>query len=149
MTDPLFRIERIYLETETVGSWYPINSVAVLCKTLELPWRNNKRGISCIPEGDHLCIKEATSPKHKYPHFRLPEVEGRVGILVHRITYVKDLRGCIGVGQAFQDLNKDGVPDIVRSTLALQELYDSLPPSFYLRIMSKPGVKQNYGPGVV
>jgi hypothetical protein len=146
--EPLFRIERIYLETETVGSWYPMANQVVLCKTLELPWKENRRSISCIPEGDHLCRREAFTVKHPYPHFRLPNVVGRSGILVHRITYVKDLRGCIGVGQAFGDLNGDGVPDIVRSTMALQELYDSCPDEFVLRIIGKRGYKQKFGPGV-
>lgn len=148
MNDPLYRIDRIYLETETLGSWYPFRSSVVLCKTMELPWVGNKRSISCIPEGIHRCVREAFTVKHPYPHFRLPDVEGRSGILVHKITFVKDLRGCIGVGQAFKDLNRDGVPDMVRSTLALQELYETCPDEFYLLIQGKPGYKQMYGPSV-
>lgn len=131
----MYRIERVYLETETLGSFYAYN--VVLCKTMELPWRQNKRSISCIPEGEYLCRREDYTVKHPYPHFRLPNVPGRTGILIHKITYVKDLQGCIGVGQAFADLNKDGVPDIIRSGFALQELYDTMPDEFYLTIIKK------------
>lgn len=131
-----FRIERVYLLTETLGSFYSPERV-VLCKTLELPWKDNQRSISCIPEGEYECVRELSSPKHSYPHFRLPHVSGRSGILIHKITFVKDLEGCIGVGQAFADLNKDGVPDIIRSGLALQELYDTLPDRFQLQIAQK------------
>lgn len=128
-------VVRVYLETETVGSWL-VDGVC-LAKTLELPWKENQRSISCIPEGVYEVRKELTSPKHEYPHFRIYDVPGRSGILVHKITYVKDLRGCIGVGKAFADLNKDGVPDIIQSGIALQELYDSLPNLFQLTIRKK------------
>lgn len=104
---------------------------------MELPWINNDRNVSCIPEATYVCVREAFTVKHPYPHFRIMDVPGRSGILIHKITYVKDLRGCIGVGEAFQDLNKDGVPDIVRSTIALQELYDSMVDTFNLTIMAK------------
>jgi len=128
-------VERVYLPTETLGSWY-WNGV-VLAKTMELPWHNNEHSISCIPEGIYDVVKELTSPKHEYPHFRLPNVPGRKGILVHKITYVKDLQGCLGIGHAFADLNKDGIPDIIGSTRALQELYDTMPDSFKLVIRKK------------
>ncbi len=128
-------IRRVYLETETLGSWY-VDGI-VFAKTMELPWKDNKRSISCIPEGVYEVRKEFTSPGHKYPHFRIYDVPGRTGILVHKITYVKDLRGCIGVGKAFADLNKDGVPDMIQSGKALQELYDSLPHKFDLTIRQK------------
>src|SRR5688572_14542686 len=110
-------LKRLYLSTETLGSIYGPEG-AVLVKTMELPWRNNQRSVSCIPEGSYEVIREFYTEKHPYPHFRLPKVKGRSGILIHKITYVKDLRGCIGVGQAFADLNKDGVPDMVRSGIA-------------------------------
>lgn len=136
----MYRIERVYLPTETLGSFYSDN--VVICKTMELPWFNNNRNVSCIPEGTYVCIREAFTEKHPYPHFRIMDVPGRSGILIHKITYVKDLRGCVGVGQAFADLNKDGVPDIVRSTIALQELYDMMPDVFDLTIMEKAKVIQ-------
>lgn len=131
------RIERVYLPTETLGSWYGNNN-QVLVKTMELPWRFNQRSVSCIPEGEHLCIKELWTKKHPYPHFRLPYVKGRTGILVHKITFVKDLLGCIGVGLRFFDFNKDQVPDIADSTAGLKLLYEYCPDQFLLKIMRKP-----------
>ena len=35
-------IERVYLPTETLGSWYD-DLRNMVCKTMELPWRNNQR----------------------------------------------------------------------------------------------------------
>lgn len=134
--NPILRvvIERVYLETETLGSWY-IND-EMICKTMELPWKNNQRGVSCIPEAFYDVIREAESPHHKYPHFRILNVPDRDGILVHKITYVSGLKGCIGVGE-FKDLNGDQVPDMINSGLNLQKLYDLLPDKFELQIRKK------------
>jgi len=127
-------IERVYLETETLSSLYvldgALDTVIYQCKGMELPWKENKRSISCIPEGEYTVVKEEFTEKHQYPHFRVLDVKGRSGILWHKITYVKDLKGCLGIGGAFQDLNKDGVPDIVSSGVTLQKLYDLLPDRF-------------------
>lgn len=128
-------IQRVYIKTETLGSLY-VNG-KLICKTMELPWRDNQRSVSCIPEGVYHVIKQPPKETRPYPYFRLPHVPGRSGILIHRITYVTGLKGCIGVGKAFKDLNKDGVPDIVSSKDALQELIDLLPDEFDLFITKK------------
>lgn len=136
-------IERVYLPTETLGSLYVDGQL--ICKTMELPWKDNRNGVSCIPEGSYPVTKEPPIPKddvmgrheRKYWHFRLHDTGKRQGILIHLITFVKDLRGCVGVGDKFADLNKDGVPDMVGSTKALQALIDLLPDNFVLTIKQK------------
>lgn len=134
-------LERVYLPTETLGSMYLMNEDGslgeMLCKTMELPWKKNKRGISCIAEDTYTVIKQPPKLTRPYPYFRIPNVPGRSGILIHLITYVKDLLGCIGVGGAFKDLNKDGVPDIVDSRKALDHLMAVLPETFLLVIRKK------------
>lgn len=56
--------------------------------TLELPWKDNKRNISCIPEGLYKIVK------HKSPKFGdclyLPDVPNRSEILVHSGNSVRD-----------------------------------------------------------
>lgn len=131
------RLERVYLPTETLGSIYS-PSGELICKTLELPWLENKRSVSCIPEGSYRVIYQPPKPGRDYEYFRLPLVPGRSGILIHRITFVKDLKGCIGVGSRFMDLNKDGVPDMVESGRKLQWMIDNLPREFTLTIIKKP-----------
>lgn len=144
--------ERVYLPTETLGSWYNSNR-DLLCKVMELPNKNNARNISCIPEGRYLVTKEPPIPAddpfteadesggrrpRSYWHFRIHNVPGRSGILVHRIAFVKDLLGCQGVGSRFADLNKDGILDIEGSRRKLEWLVDYLPDQFYLNIIKKP-----------
>lgn len=130
-------ILRVYLPTETLGGMY-LEDGSFLAKTLELPWKENQRSISCIPEGTYDVIKQPPKEGRNYPYFRLLDVPNRSGILIHRITYVSGLKGCIGVGGAFKDLNNDSVPDIINSAVTLQKLIDTLPDSFKLTIKKKP-----------
>lgn len=133
-------LERVYLATETLGSLFRNKEMVneqMLCKTMELPWRDNQRSISCIPEDTYRVIKQHPKADRPYPYFRLPYVKGRSGILIHKISYVFGLKGCIGVGKEFKDINNDGVPDIIRSGEALQELINTLPDEFELLIRKK------------
>lgn len=132
----IYLLERVYLETETLGSIYSPEG-GLICKTMELPWRNNERSVSCIPESIYNVIVQPPKEDRDYSYFRLPTVPKRSGILIHRITYVSGLKGCIGVGGKFADLNKDGVPDIVESGKTLQWMVDNLPAAFKLRILKK------------
>ena len=65
-----------------------------ICYSIELPWRNNVRGISCIPEGSYTISKRRS---RKYgPHLWIRNVPGRELILIHPANNaIKELRGCI------------------------------------------------------
>ena len=54
---------------------------SVVCYSLELPWRNNAREISCIPAGLYPISKEI-HPRFASV-FRLSSVPARAGILIH------------------------------------------------------------------
>ena len=62
--------------------------------TIELPWLENKRNISCIPEATYE-IKARFSPKFKQ-HLILKNVPKRSLILFHPANdALKELEGCI------------------------------------------------------
>lgn len=74
------------------------------CETLELPWRDNQRNVSCIPLGEYVCD---WSHSGKFGGcYRLQDVPGRSGILIHPGNYAGDeqknlrtnVRGCIMLG---------------------------------------------------
>jgi hypothetical protein len=138
----LYTLPRVYLPLITPGSIYG-STGDLVCKTIELPYRNNARSThsskaSCIEEGTYLVNKEPAKPTRNYVHFRLQNVKGRQGILIHKITYVKDLLGCIGVGGRHADLNADGVPDIVDSTKKMTWMAENMPDKFLLKIYKRP-----------
>ena len=65
-----------------------------ICKTIELPWRNNQKRISCIPEGKYK-IRKRFSAKFKW-HLELTNVKNRSLILFHPANNaLKELNGCI------------------------------------------------------
>lgn len=145
MTKP-YIIEREYFPTETIGNLYDPEMVPI-ARTLELPWLDNKSNVSCIPEDEYIIHKMKPGVAGRdYGYFRFQEVAGRgknmvlnmSTILMHRITFVKDLKGCVGIGSRFKDLNKDGVPDMVESGKKLQWMYENLPDTFLLIIRKKP-----------
>lgn len=143
-------LERVYLKTETLGSIYAPNG-NLICKTMELPWVDNKVSISCIPEISVVFEKQEPSFGRNYKYFRSRFIWGRTPnrsvtdkygrpmstILMHPITYVKDLRGCIGVGSRFFDFNKDGILDMAESTTKLDWMTKNLPDIFLLTIKKK------------
>jgi hypothetical protein len=66
----------------------------MVCNTIELPWLQNKRNISCIPEGRYELKMRET--KKRGQHLLVVNVKGRDGILIHPANDAKkDLQGCI------------------------------------------------------
>src|SRR4030065_250290 len=77
------------------------------CKTLELPWRNNQKGKSCIPPGNYKCVVRQSPSKGMVYH--LYGVKDRSNILIHLGNWAgdadkglkSDVAGCILLGQHF------------------------------------------------
>ena len=65
-----------------------------LSYTIELPWKMNERGFSCIPEGKYF-IEKRYSPKFKL-HLQILDVPDRTLILFHPANHAgTELKGCI------------------------------------------------------
>lgn len=146
----LYLLERVYLSDRTLGSIISPQG-GLICKTLELPWKDNQRSISCIPEGKYQVLKMPPIPgdnpstpedesggRHPRPywHFRLPKVPGRSGILIHRGTDPNHSQGCILVGGRFKDYSSDA-PGLAESGAKLQWMVDNMPDEFDLLIEKK------------
>lgn len=67
--------------------------------TLERPWENNERKLSCIPTGFYVC-QRVTSPRFGEV-FEVTGVPGRDHILFHRGNKLFDTEGCILVAEEF------------------------------------------------
>ncbi len=109
------KLTRQYFKNFTVGKlWlnYNDNNGNLICKTIELPNKENKKNISCIPTGKYI-VKKHISPKHKtclkvYDFDGKHEVNGRADILIHAANMINfnhdnnsetpvitELEGCI------------------------------------------------------
>jgi len=99
--------------------------------TLELPWLDNKKSISCIRSGKYeIRFREEPTPmtmkyRKKYDwfhwHLQLIGVKGRSGIYIHIANTVKDLLGCIGIGK---QINTDLF--LANSTKAYKAFYSKV-----------------------
>ena len=85
--------------------------------SLEDPWRDNKRNVSCIPAGKYQC-KRFSSPTHG-PTFIVMDVPDRTFILLHRGNTHINTQGCILVGENYTFLN--GLAGIGSSRLGFDE----------------------------
>ena len=98
----LLIIRDTFTEESTIGELF-LNGER-MCDTLELPWKDNQRSISCIPEGVYkVRLRTAReSATRDYLHLLVQDVPNRDWILFHRGNSAKDTSGCILVGLGTQ-----------------------------------------------
>jgi hypothetical protein len=98
--------------------------------TVERPWKDNARSISCIPTGTYQVTRHLSPSKGEC--FAIHNVEGRDHILIHVANWSHDVEGCIGPGMGV-NLKQSMVTS---SGAAMKELLDELPDEFELEIVS-------------
>ena len=111
----LLLIRDTFSKNSVIGELF-INGERI-CDTLENPWIDNQRNISCIPEGEYpvrlrLARESAT---RDYLHLLVKDVPNRDYILFHRGNYPKDTSGCILVGLGSQQ-------DVVNNSVLAMDL---------------------------
>lgn len=66
----------------------------IICKTIELPWKDNLCQVSCIPEGEYFLEKRYSS-RFGW-HLEIMNVPNRSLVLFHPANNaLKELQGCI------------------------------------------------------
>jgi len=107
-----------------------VNGGIPFAVTLERPWRDNVRSLSCIPYGLYRCLRCRVSPDYngdspKFGNtFQVYNVPGRSTILFHKGNLDDDTHGCILVGESFDPIH--GRPGIVASTKGFAEFLATL-----------------------
>jgi RHS repeat-associated protein len=100
-------------KTATIGVLY-FPDASIMGFTLELPWQNNAKFTSCIPEGFY-------SAKVKQDRWiALKNVKGRSDVYVHPGLDTSNTEGCILVGENI-DLNNEKVSGGWNSTRNIME----------------------------
>lgn len=130
--DKTYLLERVeQADTHTFGRFW-FNGQAVW--TLELPWKDNEKCVSCIPAGLYD-VALIYSPKFKRMMWLVKDVPNRSGIRIHKVSFVRDLRGCIAPGLKRQDIDGDGLLDLKNSKDAIDLMKEHLPEKFKLEII--------------
>jgi hypothetical protein len=149
---PTYLEERVYLADRTLSSMLSPQG-GLIAKILELPWRENARGISCIPEGlytvtwsapvlrddpDTLIDESGGRIERPYEHYIIHNVPKRSGILMHAGIKPEHSKGCQLVGSRFIGVNSP-TPELAESRVKLAWMTANLPKKFKLRILAKSG----------
>lgn len=98
-----------------------------LCVTLEPPWKNNQKNISCIPQGEYEV--EPFSGRKGTDIWRFKNVPNRSDILIHSGNWVHHTEGCILVGKSF---NRHM---ITSSSDTIEMLQVTLPKHFTIEVL--------------
>lgn len=133
----LIRLQRNEYQTlGTIQVWQGLELI-YSCKSLEPPWADNQRNVSCIPAGRYS-IKKRHAPKFGH-HLHVLGVPNRSYILVHPGNYMdtqkQNSEGCILTGRGFRDINNDGLLDVIFSRNALDEILRRLPEKSILDVI--------------
>ena len=100
------------------------------CFTVERPWLENQRNISCIPNGFYE-VRPFNGRRFKAVA-EIKDVPNRSFILFHAANRPTDLEGCIAPGVSFAF---DGdTPYVNNSRFALQSLFEAAGREFQLEI---------------
>lgn len=120
-------------EKITYGVFIDDSTGLPLCLSLELPWMENRRSISCIPEGKYYC-EPYTSAKYK-DVFQVMDVRDRSSILIHVGNKLSHTEGCILPGMQYGYLN--GEIAVLGSSAGLSAIKAAVPENkFVLNVVS-------------
>lgn len=92
---------------------------------IERGWRNNERGVSCIPAGTYNVVLE-WSNKYKRMLWEIKGVPGRSETKFHSMNYWYDSEGCIGLGRRPKFLNADRYLDVTSSVPTMRDFHRAL-----------------------
>lgn len=75
------------------------------CRSIELPWKENRQNVSCIPDGSYCCVPYASRTFGSV--YLVQDVPGRSWILTHQGNWAGDVskglqsnsNGCILLGK--------------------------------------------------
>lgn len=91
-------------KTESLGTLQVMKgdkAISPVYAVLALPYLDNIKNHSRIPDGIYHAEVLPYSPAFDYPHIWIKGVDGRDGIKIHIANEVEELRGCFAVGTGF------------------------------------------------
>ncbi len=99
----------------------------IICESIELPWKNNQRKVSCIPEGRYPLFVKHFPVNGK--RLAVGSVRGREGIIIHCANdALNELQGCISPVTKAKQPGKG-----IFSRIALERLEELIIPAIEAR----------------
>ncbi len=133
----------VRLETSDLGTFGEIDYFGTTFVTGELPWRDNRDNVSCIPTGSYEAVW-CFSPRFQKYTYLLRNVPGRDGIRIHGASFFGDRSmgfrshsdGCLGLGDGIRWADKQ--PFLLNSPSTTRLFQNKLEGrSFLLEISSR------------
>lgn len=143
------------MELELIRTYHPGGTNGIIlynqlpvCHTIELPWKENKTKISCIPEGRYELVKRY-SRKFK-EHLMVKGVPRRWFILLHPANdALSELSGCIAPVLLLNGNGQGSYSKLaLGKLLALTEAAFAQKQPVFLIIKSKPNEENNEKNGI-
>ena len=104
---------------------------------LELPWRDNEIGVSCIKEGAYIIDRDHTG-RMQYYALRDEQTYPRTAIEIHPASRLKHLQGCLAPCMEIKGGEHTRDPIAVGSGEVMKELLEWFgESSWYLRLTEK------------
>lgn len=129
-------LHRTYFSEGTQGiiEW----NDTIVCYTIELPWLQNQKQISCVPEGEYV-LQKRFSKKYGW-HIQLQNVADRDLILFHPANdALKELKGCIAPVTFITGIGKGSMSRKALKKL-IQIVFSALKKKDEVRIVIQKGV---------
>ena len=102
------------------------NNIPVFgCQSIERGWRDNRKNISCVPEGKYDLVFE-WSPRFEMYLWELKGVPNRSECKIHPANHARQLNGCISLGYYRKDIDLDGYLDIGKSKSAVNDFHRTM-----------------------
>ena len=128
---PIIKIHRHWQDTNqssgTIVVLDDTNFPLYAALGLERGWRNNERGVSCIPIGKYIVVLE-WSDKFQTMLWEIKGVPGRKECKFHSANYWYELNGCAAPGLRYKKINKDKYRDVTNSRNSLKAFHIALKP---------------------
>jgi hypothetical protein len=105
------------------------------CWGVELPWRNNEPGVSCIPAG--LYAAKLTESPRNGTVYELQGVPQRSDIQIHSANFAHQLKGCMAPGKEIETF-KGGIKGVTFSRVTFGMLMERMGGNRVIQVIIHP-----------
>ena len=137
MNEMKIRIVRESVNSKSITGSIYVDDKYIGC-TLELPYRNNEKGVSAIPEGSYGTVMRYD--KNDGWRIQLTDTEPRTGVQIHKGNSPSEIKGCVLVGTKVDEKN-NRITGSKEAYAKLKEAWganDQCPAAVSVEIKNKP-----------